>query len=83
MMETESGRCPHCAGWLGLCRIEEILFLYCRVCGYIELDRADDSFSGFADNFRMRRLRLLIAAEVPDQCLAAVEQDQISTTTRA
>jgi hypothetical protein len=67
MMEKNRGRCPDCAGWLGLSRIEEIVFLYCRVCGYFELDRGDDSFSGSADTLRMRRLRLLLAAEIPNQ----------------
>jgi len=66
-MERESGRCPHCTGWLGLCRVEEIVFLYCRDCGYFELDRANDSFSGYADNFRMRRIRVLLASGFPDQ----------------
>jgi len=66
-MEREIGRCPHCAAWLGLCRIEEIVFLYCRVCGYFELDRGDDSFSGYADSFSMKRPRLLLAAGIPNQ----------------
>ena len=59
----EGGRCPQCANWLGLSRIEEILFLFCQVCGYLELDRGDDSFSGYIDSFRIRKLRLALTAE--------------------
>jgi len=78
-MERESGRCPHCAGWLGISRIEEIVFLYCRDCGYFELDRGEDSFSGYADSFRVKRLRLLLATEIPDSHHVVEDRDLVRT----
>jgi ribosomal protein L37AE/L43A len=60
-----TGQCPHCDSWLGLRRLEEIIFLYCRHCGYFEFDQADDPCSGYADLYRIRKLRLLLATETP------------------
>jgi Zn-finger nucleic acid-binding protein len=64
-MENQAGHCPHCFAALTARQIDEIQFLHCLACGYIELDRSDDPFSGYVDEAHIRRIKIALSRAQP------------------
>ena len=62
-MEYHNGRCPNCSAALAARQLDEIQFLHCLTCGYIELDRSDHLFSGYVDEAHMRRIKTILSRE--------------------